>query len=73
MLLDIPSPKDEESAIGTSSDTTPLVGRARLYAYLQVEVTAAEATYPLLWSCFMTGFTSAIAYSATFIWAGFQT
>ncbi|KAL8292749.1 hypothetical protein RQP46_001361 [Phenoliferia psychrophenolica] len=45
----------------------------RVHAFLQTQVTPGDATYQLLWACFLTGYTCAITFSATFIWCGFQT
>ncbi|KAK4702146.1 hypothetical protein P7C70_g4079, partial [Phenoliferia sp. Uapishka_3] len=65
-----------EASIGSQSTLpSPAASKAAggLTVYLQKQVTAADATYQLVWACFLTGFTSSVTFTACFIWCGFQT
>lgn len=62
-----------EAAAGNSglSTPTPPPRRLRLGAWLQGEINAKDATYQLIWACFLTGFTSSVTFTACYIWCGF--
>ncbi|TRM64894.1 hypothetical protein BD626DRAFT_490277 [Schizophyllum amplum] len=52
----------------------PLASRAqRLKAYMMEEVDGDQSTAPLAAYSFMTGYIDAVAFSAIFVWCGFQT
>lgn len=62
----------DESAVGSPLSLSPspparlpLVGRFN--AYLQQQVTPADATYQLLWACFLTGYTCAVTFTACYM------
>lgn len=55
---------------GTELLSKPPGALDRLVGYFQVEITPSEATYQLAFACFLTGFTSSIAFSASNIWYG---
>lgn len=55
------NPEDDASAMVTWKN------------YLFEEVDTEQSKVPLSVYCFMTGFTDAVTYSATFIWCAFQT
>ncbi|KAM0751261.1 hypothetical protein T439DRAFT_301192 [Meredithblackwellia eburnea MCA 4105] len=62
----------DESAIGGGA-STPQPRRLSISAYLQKELNGEDATLQLTWACFLTGFTSAVTFTACYIWCGFQT
>ena len=41
--------------------------------YFQTDIDPAKATGQLLWCCFLTGWTSVVAWEASDVWVGLQT
>ena len=60
---------DEEACDGAQP---PRSFFARIGWFLDGDITPDEATYQLLSACYLTGFTSAIAFTATSVWCGYQ-
>ncbi|KAJ9128084.1 hypothetical protein QFC24_000375 [Naganishia onofrii] len=62
---------DASSTSHSSHRSQRIIHYAR--KHLQGEVDSKKCTSAMVYACFLTGFTSAVSFTACFIWCGFQT
>ncbi|WOO83002.1 uncharacterized protein LOC62_04G006482 [Vanrija pseudolonga] len=68
-----PASTDSSKTDIEAGKTGPKSLVARSVEYLQAQVDPKKCIWVSIYACFLTGYTSAMSFSACFIWCGFQT
>ncbi|TFK47657.1 hypothetical protein OE88DRAFT_1636226 [Heliocybe sulcata] len=69
----LPPPASSKASSDTENQTTRVSSWDHWRNYVMSSIKPEWSSAPLIAFCFMTGFIDAIAFSAVFVWPGFQT